>query len=814
MSSTLPASAAVAAPLTTLRVGLLRQGYHPVPVSDPNPMLSNGGKAPFMRGWQQKCALADEAEVAGWTTGVRNHGNTGLLCGELAGLDLDVPVPELAEQLERLADAMLGITPLHRIGRAPKTLRCYRAAVPLSKMETPELLLPDGTKLQVEVLGAGQQFVAYGIHPGTGQPYTWPQEAPDALPLSALPVVAEPALRAFLTAAEAALRAAGGLTEKERAKATASAAPDNTTAPGIVKPKVNRPKGAGGNEFFVAVNRAALDNIGAWFPAIFPTAEQQDGTGAWRVSSADLGRGLEEDLSMHPSEGGQDFGTRQSCSPIDVTMQWSSAPTAQDAAFWLCEKLGKAPATMGWKEPKAKAPERPPTAAELDGFLLNEDGVALAFRKRFKEQLRYCHHAQHWYVWTGTHWRREESKLAFSWARQVCRNVAKDLPPDDKVKHILARASTASAVERFAQSDRAFAVTADTWDRDGWLLGTPGGTVDLRTGELRPALLTDHITKLAAVAPAPAGTPHPAWTKFLHEATGNDADLVAFLQRFAGYCLTGDVSEEMLAFLYGDGGTGKGTFIGTIVAVMADYAVSVPIEVFTAGSRLNLEYYRARMAGTRLVTASETEAGATWAESLLKELTGNEAPLSARHAYGKVFEYKPQFKIGLVGNHAPRLKGRSKAMERRLRITPFKHKPAKVDLKLKDRLKGEAPAILRWMVEGCRKWQQDGLGTCKAIEAETGAYFEQQDSFSRWMSERCVLASAMAPVSEKPSRLLMDFLAWARNSGELAVTSGEFREMIERQAGLKYAMNKGVRWVRGIGLKPHEGQQGYSAGGD
>ena len=385
------------------------------------------------------------------------------------------------------------------------------------------------------------------------------------------------------------------------------------------------------------------------------------------------------------------------------------------------------------------------------------------------------------------------------------------MPPTDKVKHVLARASTAAAVERYAQSDRAFAVTAETWDQNGWLLGTPQGTVDLKTGEFRVAVLTDHITKLTLVAPAAAGTPHPAWTKFLREATGNDDALIGFLQRFAGYILTGDVSEEMLAFLYGDGGTGKGTFIGTIVAVMADYAVSVPIEVFTAGSRLNLEYYRARMAGTRLVTASETEAGATWAESLLKELTGNETKLSARYAYGKVFEYWPRFKIGLVGNHAPRLKGRSKAMERRLRITPFKHKPAVVDLGLKERLRAEAPAILRWMIDGCLMWQRNGLGTCPAIEAETGAYFEQQDTFSRWLSERCTVAGSL---SEKPSKLLMDFLAWAKESGEATVTSGEFREMIVRTSGLRYATNNGTQWVRGIGLKPSDANRDSRAGYD
>lgn len=462
----------------------------------------------------------------------------------------------------------------------------------------------------------------------------------------------------------------------------------------------------------------------------------------------------------------------------------------------------------------ASAPEPEPEAIKsatpeaVEGFDVTEDGVAQAFAAQHGGALRYCHHAQHWYVWTGAHWRREESKLAFSWARDMCRHMA--LQATDKEKPKVSKAAFAAAVERFAQADRAFAVTASTWDSDPMLLGTPGGTVDLLTGHLRPADPTDYITLQTAVAPAPPGTPHPHWSAFLDAATGGDKDLQAFLQRLVGYCLTGDVTEEILAFLYGEGGTGKGTFLGVIVGVMADYAVAVPIEVFTAGSRLNLEYYRAQMAGARLVTASETEAGATWAESQIKEMTGNEAPLSGRHPYGKPFTFMPCFKIMLVGNHAPRLKGRSKAMERRMRIAPFKHKPQQADQGLKARLRGELPAILRWCIVGCVAWQNDRLGTCSAVAAETGTYFEQQDHFGRWLAERCNVVPSM---SERPSKLLSDYLIWAKESGEASVTSSEFRELVERTPTLRYAMVRGVQWVRGLGLRPSEAEQARADAG-
>ena len=205
-----------------------------------------------------------------------------------------------------------------------------------------------------------------------------------------------------------------------------------------------------------------------------------------------------------------------------------------------------------------------------------------------------------------------------------------------------------------------------------------------------------------------------------------------------------------------------------------------------------------------MITASETEQGATWAESQLKELTGNEAPLSGRHPYGKPFTFHPQCKIVLVGNHAPKLKGRSEAMERRLRISPFKHKPANPDLGLKEALELEYPAILRWMIEGCLIWQQVGLGTCAAVKAATGNYMEQQDAFGRWMAERCITGDT---VSERPSKLLADYTVWAKASNETVLTSGDFRESIERTHGLRYATNKGIQWVRGVGLLPTDDYQ-------
>ena len=263
----------------------------------------------------------------------------------------------LAGQLARIADAMLGTTTLHRIGRAPKSLRCYRVAEALAKTETPELILADGMMVQVEALAQGQQFVAYGVHPVTGRPYEWTHASPETVPFADVPLVTEAGLHAYLAAAEAVLRAAGGLTKKER-EATAAHPVDQPEPVAFAdKPKPTR-ESAGRNAYFREINKRALANIGPWFTGLFPKARFEEGAKTWRVTSADLGRGLEEDISVHPTEGGQDFGTRQSCSPIDLVIEWGGAADAIGAAAWLCDKLGIKPLDCGWKPVKENR-ERP-----------------------------------------------------------------------------------------------------------------------------------------------------------------------------------------------------------------------------------------------------------------------------------------------------------------------------------------------------------------------------------------------------------------------------------------------------------------------
>ena len=426
-----------------------------------------------------------------------------------------------------------------------------------------------------------------------------------------------------------------------------------------------------------------------------------------------------------------------------------------------------------------------------------ENAVARRFARRAAGTMAYDHSAPGWLIWSGAVWIVDEVGRAIEQVRlfvELERKSAvepRELTAMGKVRFI-------SAVEEVSRSDPLLAVHQSTLDIDPWLLGTPDGVVDLRTGDMKPGRQSDHITRQTAVAPAVPGTVAPEWQAFLQQVTEGDSELQNFLQRWAGYCLSGDVSEEVLAFLYGAGGNGKGVYVGAITAVMGTYAVSQPMEAFTVGARLPGEYYRAQMAGARSVTASETESGRVWAESQIKELTGNEAPVSARHPHGRPFMYRPQFKLQFVGNHAPSLKTRSPAMERRLRIVPFLHKPVNPDHELKARLRQEYPAILRWMIDGCLESQRHGLGTATVIQQASDNYFIQQDAFGRWLEERCILDVML---STRPAALFSDYRAWCATNGEVALTSPEFAEVRDRTRGLILKTRDGARWIVGVGLR-------------
>jgi putative DNA primase/helicase len=372
---------------------------------------------------------------------------------------------------------------------------------------------------------------------------------------------------------------------------------------------------------------------------------------------------------------------------------------------------------------------------------------------------------------------------------------------NDRQRIALGRAAFATGMERFARSDRVFAITPDLFDRDPWLLGTPGGVVDLRTGELRQASRDDYITKQTMVAPAERGAECPMWHRFLDEVTCGDHQLCRFLLQFFGYSLTGDVREESLLFLFGLGANGKGTLIRTIARIMGDYAVAADMATFTASKHDRHPTELARFAGARLVTASETEQGRTWAWSRIKEMTGNEGRMSARFVYKDHFEFEPTAKLVFTGNHKPNLPSTNQATARRMRLVPFEFVAREPDDRLKARLETEAPAILRCLIDGSLDWQANGLQRAQCEVEATGEYLAEQNVFAQWVDAECTTGS---DDSATFATLFASWVAFAQAHGEEAGTSRDFAQRM-RAVGFRDIKHvpghHDMRGYRGIALK-------------
>jgi putative DNA primase/helicase len=232
----------------------------------------------------------------------------------------------------------------------------------------------------------------------------------------------------------------------------------------------------------------------------------------------------------------------------------------------------------------------------------------------------------------------------------------------------------------------------------------------------------------------------------------------------AGYCLTGSTREHALFFLYGTGANGKSVLLNTLSGIMGDYARSAPIETFTASSVERHPTDLADLRGARLVMAVETEEGRRWAESRIKVLTGGDK-IAARFMRQDFFEFTPQFKLLIAGNHKPGLRSVDEAIRRRFKLVPFTVTipPGERDETLTERLKNEWPGILYWMVEGCHDWLERGLAPPEIVEAATAAYLEAEDAVTAWLEETC---ERDPDAWESSSALFACWRAYAEKAGE------------------------------------------------
>lgn len=383
-------------------------------------------------------------------------------------------------------------------------------------------------------------------------------------------------------------------------------------------------------------------------------------------------------------------------------------------------------------------------------------------REQLKGGALYVAAWHRWMLWEGSRWRPDDRLHHMTMVRDFLRSVA-STEGDPKKAAELKSDKTRAAVERMVRSNPEIAAAVDQWDADTMLLGTPGGTVDLRTGELREAERGDFITRQTAVTPAPAETEAPIFQAFMQRIFRSKPEVIPFMQRAAGYALTGQTTEHKLLFAFGVGRNGKGVFFGTLDNVMGDYATVAPSQTFMESGSEQHPADMAMLAGARLVTASELPPGKAWNESRIKTLTGGDR-ITARGMRQDFFTYTPQFTLMIAGNHMPSFRGVDEAIRARVLLIPFAETiPAEErDPDLADKLRAEWPAILRWAIDGALAWQSTGLCPPESVTTASAEYLESEDMLGEFIGD-CLTGCPDGFVTTK--NLYAAFRQWCDDRG-------------------------------------------------
>jgi putative DNA primase/helicase len=747
---------------TALRLRLVRGGYVPLPLY---------GKHPPMKKWGQTANVTIEM-LEMWARTWPGAGNTGILTRHMPTLDCDLlneeAVRAVEEHVRQHFEERGYILP--RIGKPPKRAIPFRTDEPFDKIIANVVAL-NGSAEKIEFLASGQQVVVAGIHPETRRPYSWPAGEPGQIAREDLPYIRE----------EEAQRLVDEIVDILVRDFNYQRAPE--------RPRKRR-KGNGGGDAEIDIDAAigvSSGGVDDW---------------QWLLDNICEGRELHDslrDLAAKLIASGMSAGAAVNF--LRAQMNASSAP--RDDRFQ--ERYDDIPRLVESAEELLHAKDKPSPDDSNDEHAtvrppeFSDDALALRFADRHAGGLRYVAKWSTWMCWDGTHWQFDDTLNAFNRARVICREVAAGCNKL-KLRKELASAKTVAAVDRLARSDRRLAATVDQWDADLWLLNTPDGVIDLRTGIMREHRAEDLITRITKVAPNKHA--RPLWHAFLDTVTGGDKALQQYLQRVCGYALTGSTREHALFFLWGTGANGKGTFINAVTGVLADFHRIAPIETFIASHNERHPTDLAGLRGARLVTVNETEEGRRWAEAKIKMLTGGDL-VSARFMRQDFFDYIPQFKLMIAGNHKPSLRTVDEAIRRRFNLIPFTVTipPEQRDTQLGEKLRAEQPAILQWMIDGCLAWQKQGLAPPEAVTVATEAYLEAQDTFSDWFEECC---ARDANAWERAMTLFASWKGWAERSGQYVGDAKMFRARLERYDGIEHKPERDTKRAGFRGVRLNE----------
>lgn len=446
---------------------------------------------------------------------------------------------------------------------------------------------------------------------------------------------------------------------------------------------------------------------------------------------------------------------------------------------------------------------------ERKDYDFTDTGNAHRMQDKFGNILRYSYNQKKWLYWDGKRWCVDDSGEVKKMADVICDDIKREafLESDEEKQAALlkwanrtASSKSKEAMIKECQHLGNIPASPDSFDAYTDYLNTQNGIVNLRNGELLPHDSSFMMSKITVAEYDTSGKKPELWLKFLSEVTNGDKDLQDYIQKCVGYSLSGSVREQCAYFLYGIGNNGKSTFMDTIADMLGGYAANTQPETLMmkrfGDSGANPEI--ARLKSARFVTSEEPTEGVRLNEGLLKQLTGG-SKVTCRFLYGDEFEYSPEFKIWIATNHKPVIRGTDVGIWRRIKLIPFEVNipKEKVDKLLKYRLRKEFPQILRWAVEGCIKWQREGIEEPEKVKGAVKEYKQEMDILASFV-EQCLEIDYDCTESISASRLFRVYLHWAKENNEYEMSANKFGREITKKLPEKHKTGAGImyRYIR------------------
>ncbi len=427
----------------------------------------------------------------------------------------------------------------------------------------------------------------------------------------------------------------------------------------------------------------------------------------------------------------------------------------------------------------------------------------------WQDDIRYCYTQRQWYIWNGKIWKRDEDGEIYQLAKKTIRAEylkAAEIDEPEKKQEVLKKIiscenqSKLKAMVESAENEPEILIDYNVFDQHKDLVCVKNGVLNLRSGEILPFEKEYYITRQIDVVYNPMAK-CPRFEAFLDEIMAGNENLKRFLQRYFGYSLTGHTSEQVFCLFYGTGANGKGTLVDTVMSILGDYAGTARRETIleTRSDNTNTADL-ADLKGKRFVVVDETKQGAVLDVGVVKQITGQNT-IKCRFLYRDFFEYVPEFKLVVVTNHEPEVKGVDHAIWRRILKVPFDVQIPRErwDLKLREKLLAEKEGIFRWMVEGAVDWYLNGLDVPPEVRESTEEYRESSDILGDFV-EMCL---AQDKSSELPIKELYEiYTAWCVVRDEYRLSKRRFVQNLTDRGFKSRKGTANTSFKTGVALNP------------